>query len=178
MSEPIVPAFGDDQPVASSGPRKMTFICSKGNLDMAYPALIMGNAALGEGIETHFFFTFWGLDIVTKSRMNDLKFSMVGNTAMHLPQAPNLKIPSIAGSLPGMTRMATKMMRRQIADLEVPPVGEFLDQIVDMGGELWACRMSFDMAGLAEADLYSGVKGVISATDFIELSDGAQVIFI
>ena len=58
-----------------SGPRKMCFICSKGNLDMAYPALIMGNAALGEGIEVDYFFTFWGLDIIDVRTMDDLKFS-------------------------------------------------------------------------------------------------------
>ena len=31
------------------------------------------------------FFTFWGFDMITKSRMYDLQFSPVGNTAMHLP---------------------------------------------------------------------------------------------
>jgi peroxiredoxin family protein len=26
---------------------------------MAYPGLVLANAALGEGVETHLFFTFW-----------------------------------------------------------------------------------------------------------------------
>jgi len=175
---PIVPSFGDEPSAAPAG-RKICFICSKGNLDMAYPALIMGNAALGEGIETHFFFTFWGLDMVTKSRMSNLKFTLAGNTAMHMDQLPpHWSMPQILGGVPGMTTVATKMMRKQIADLEVPTVPEMLQQIVDMGGVLWACRMSFDMMHLAEADLFDGVKAVISATDFIELSEGAQIIFI
>lgn len=110
--------------------------------------------------------------------MGDLKFSMVGNMAMHMPQAPTMPLPAIMGSLPGMTGMATKMMKKQIADLEVPEVPEFLDQLVEMGGHMWACKMSFDMGKLTEADLYEGVEAVISATDFIELSEGAQVIFI
>ena len=175
---PIVPSFGDDSPTESPAGRKICFICSKGNLDMAYPALIMGSAALGEGIETHFFFTFWGMDIITRRTMGDLKFSMVGNMAMHMPQAPTMPLPAIMGSLPGMTGMATKMMKKQIADLEVPDVPDFLDQLVEMGGHMWACKMSFDMAKLTEADLYEGVEAVISATDFIELSEGAQIIFI
>ena len=57
---PIVPSF--DTP-ASEG-RKLAIICSKGNLDMAYPGLILANAALGEGVEVHLFFTFWGFDII------------------------------------------------------------------------------------------------------------------
>ncbi|HSN43051.1 MAG TPA: DsrE/DsrF/DrsH-like family protein, partial [Propionibacteriaceae bacterium] len=66
MTDPIVPSF-DDAP-ASDAPagRKLTIICSKGNLDMAYPGLVLASAALGEGIETHMFFTFWGFDMITK----------------------------------------------------------------------------------------------------------------
>jgi peroxiredoxin family protein len=158
--------------------RKLAMICSKGNLDMAYPGLILGNAALGEGIETHLFFTFWGLDMITQRHMDNLKYNPLGNTAMHMPQAPGLPLPAMMGAIPGVTKFATSMMRRQIAELDVPPVREFLQLIVDMGGHLWACRMSFDMMKLSEADLFEGVEGVISATDFIELSEGAQTIFI
>lgn len=158
--------------------RKLAIICSKGNLDMAYPGLILGNAALSEGLELHLFFTFWGLDIVTKEHMDDLKFTLVGNTAMHMPQAPKASVPHMLGALPGMTGFATRMMKGQIEDLEVPTVPEMLDQIVAAGGHLWACRMSFDMNNLSIADLYDGVENVISANDFIELTDGAQLLFI
>jgi peroxiredoxin family protein len=77
-----------------------------------------------------------------------------------------------------MQAMATKMMRQQIAALDVPPVPEFLEMIADAGGHLWACRMSADMNKLTQDDLYDRVEGIISATDFIELSAGAQTLFI
>ncbi|BCY09426.1 DsrE/DsrF/DrsH-like family protein [Actinoplanes sp. L3-i22] len=162
----IVPDFDDQQ---NSG-RKLAIICSKGNLDMAYPGLVLANAALGEGVETHLFFTFWGFDMITKSRMGQLKFTMLGNTATHLPQG--------LGGLPGMTTMATHQMRKQIAGIGIPEVPEFLDQIVASGGHLWACRMSADMMRLGLDDLYDGVEDIISAADFIEKTDGAQLLFI
>jgi peroxiredoxin family protein len=162
----IVPSFDDD---AESG-RKLAIICSKGNLDMAYPGLILANAALGEGVETHLFFTFWGFDMTTKKTMGDLKFTMLGNTATHMPQG--------LGGIPGMTAMGTKKMKKTIADLNVPEVPAFLEQIVASGGHLWACRLSADMNKLTEEDLYDDVEGIISATDFIEMTDGAQIIFI
>lgn len=165
-------------PAAEAGPRKMVFVASKGNLDMAYPALIMANAALGEGVETHIFFTFWGFDLVTERTMDTLKFTMLGNTAMHLPMAKNLPLWSGLGVIPGMTTMATKMMKGQLDELEIPSVREMLDIIVASGGHLWGCKLSFDMNGLAEDDLYEGVEGIISATDFIELSEGGQIIFV
>jgi peroxiredoxin family protein len=167
MTQPgIVPDFGDDAPTG----RKLAIICSKGNLDMAYPGLILANAALGEGVETHLFFTFWGFDMITKSRMGDLKFTPLGNTATHMPQG--------LGGLPGMTAMATHQMKKQIAEVGVPEVPEFLEQIVASGGHLWACRMSADMMHLTDDDLYDQVEGIISAADFIEKTAGAQLLFI
>jgi len=162
----IVPSF--DSAVGTG--RKIAFICSKGNLDMAYPGLILANAALGEGAEVHMFFTFWGFDMINKKTMGDLKFTMLGNTATHMPQG--------LGGIPGMTAMATSKMKKTIADLDVPEVPEFLEQIVASGGHLWACRLSADMNKLTKEDLYDDVEGIISATDFIELTEGAQLLFI
>jgi peroxiredoxin family protein len=162
---PLVPSFGEDKT-----DRKLAIICSKGNLDMAYPGLVLANAALGEGIETHLFFTFWGFELVNRKTMGDLKFTMLGNTATHMPQG--------LGGLPWMTTLATARLKKSIAEIGVPEVPEFLQQIVDSGGHLWACRMSADMQHLGMDDLYEGVEAIISAADFIEMTDGAQLLFI
>ena len=137
-SPAIVPSFEN----AAAADRKLAIICSKGSLDMAYPGLILANAALGEGVETHLFFTFWGFDMINKKTMGDLKFTMLGNPATHMPQG--------LGGLPGMTAMATSKLKKSIADLDVPEVPEFLEQIVASGGHLWACRMSADMNHLTK----------------------------
>ena len=173
-AEAIIPKFDDDE---TDGGRKLAIICSKGNLDMAYPGLILGNAALGEGVELHLFFTFWGFDMIIKSRMNDLKFSPSGNTAMHMPIG-DVRIPQALAPMPGMQPMATHMLKKQIADLGVPEVPDFLEHIVASGGHLWACRMSADMNHVTMDDLYEGVEGIINASDFIEITEGAQLLFI
>jgi peroxiredoxin family protein len=77
-----------------------------------------------------------------------------------------------------MTAMATHQMKKQIHDVGVPEVPEFLEQIVASGGHLWACRMSADMMHLTENDLYEDVEGIISAGDFIDKTEGAQLLFI
>jgi peroxiredoxin family protein len=164
-SAAIVPDFGDDDT-----DRKICFICSKGTLDMAYPALIMANGAVGEGVETHIFFTFWGMDMITKKTMHDLKFTILGNPATHMPQG--------LGGIPGMTSMSTKMMKKQIAEQDVPEVPEFLELLHDSGVQMWACKMSVDMMKLSKDDLSDIVEDIINVSDFIELSDGAQVIFV
>ena len=127
----IVPNFDEE----TGGGRTLAIICSKGNLDMAYPGLVLANAALGEGVDTHMFFTFWGFDMITKSRMDNLQFSPAGNAAMHLPIG-DAHLPQALAPLPGMTAMATRMLKKSIAELGVPEVPEFLDQIVAAGGQV------------------------------------------
>ena len=162
--------------------RKVAFICSKGNLDMAYPALIMGWAALGNGIDVTIFFTFWGMDLINKNRVDRLEIAPVANTSMKMTMmgvnTGNLGIPNLMGVLPGMTAFATKLMKDKMKDLEVPPVSEYLQMLVDAGAKLYACKMSVDMMGLKKEDFVDGVIDIVTASDFMDMTDGAQIIFI
>lgn len=161
--------------------RKVAFICSKGTLDMAYPALVMGWAALGNGIDVTIFFTFWGLDIINKARVDHLELAPVANTSMKMDMMGvpgHLGIPNIVGVLPGMTAFATKLMKNKMNQLEVPPVREYLQMMVDGGAKLYACKMSVDMMGLDKQDFVDGVIDVVTAGDFMDMTEGAQIIFI
>jgi len=164
-TQAIVPDFGDDD-----SDRKMAFVCSKGSLDMAYPALVMASGALEQGVETHIFFTFWGMDMINKKTMGNLHFSPVGNPATHMPAA--------LAPLPGIQTMATKQMKKTLEELEIPDVPSFLQHLSDMGCHLWACKMSVDMFELTEEDLFDELDGILNVSDFIEIIDGAQTMLI
>ncbi len=166
MNDMIIPSFGNDKDTD----RKLAIICSKSSLDMAYPAFILGNAALGKGIAVDLVFTFWGFDIITEKTMDHLKFSPVGNTATHIPAA--------LSPLPGVTAMATHSLKKALADLDVPEVRDFLDLLKNSGAKIWACQLSADMNHLGKEDLYEGVDAIINASAFIEMTDGAQLLFI
>ena len=150
--------------------RKLSIICSKGSLDMAYPALVLANAGRMMGIEVDLFFTFWGMDIITKSKVEHLKVVPVGNPAMHMPQ--------MVGGFPGMTDLATSMMKKEIEKLDMPPVPEFLEMIHDAGAGIYACRMAADMMHLDEDDLVDEVDGILGAMEFLEMAEDAQLLFI
>lgn len=153
-------------------PRKLALIASKGSLDMAYPVLILANSARMSGIEVDVFFTFWGLDIITKKKMNHLAVATVGNPSMH----PWFHIPTWLGALPGMAWAASWMMRREIAKLDFPPVGEFVEMLHDAGARLFACKASVDMMKLKKEDMFC--DAIIGAMEFMEYSEGAQIIFV
>ncbi len=148
---------------------KVSIVISKGSLEGVYPGLIMANGARMEGIEAQLFFTFFGLDAIIKKRMGHLKVATVGNPAMHLP--------TLVGALPGMSAIATHMMKKEMDKLDIPPVDEFIEMIHDAGGKLYACKATVDMFHLTKDDFCDQVDDVITVGEFYERSAGAQIIF-
>ncbi len=149
--------------------KKISIVCSKGSLEGIYPALIMANGARMEGIEVSVFFTFFGMDAITKKKMHKIKVATVGNPAMG--------IPTIIGAIPGMSAMATKMMSSQMEALDIPPIPEFIEMIHDAGGKLYACLASVDMFKLKKEDFCDEVDDILTVGQFYEISAGAQIIF-
>ncbi len=149
--------------------KKVSIVCSKGSLEGIYPALIMANGARMEGIEVDVFFTFFGMDAITKKKMKKIKVATVGNPAMG--------IPTLVGAIPGMSAMATKMMKKQMEELDIPPIDEFIEMISDAGGKIYACKASVDMFKLKEDDFCDEVDSVLTVGEFYERSAGAQIIF-
>lgn len=153
-----------------SSPRKIALICAKAGLDQAYPALILANAARASGIECSIFFTFYGLDVVTETKVDHLHVSMVGNPASPMPHA-------LAG-LPGMDGVATHFMKKRMAELDVPGVREMVQQIADAGCRLYACELAMKMMNLEMKDLMPQVEATLTAEDFYKVTDGSDIVFV
>ncbi len=150
---------------------KVAIVVSKGSLEGIYPALILANGARMEGIEADLFFTFFGLDAIRNDRQGKVKVATVGNPGMH--------IPTLVGVIPGISWLATKMMAGKMEELDIPPIGEFLELIHDSGGGIYACHASVEMFDLEEDDFVPQVDGILTVGEFYERSAGAgtQVIF-
>lgn len=156
---------------------KVCIICAKGTLEDVYATLVMANGAVMEGIETNIFFTFFGLDAITKKYMKNLKTATLGNPAMRMPGG--LPFPSLLGVLPGVEAGVSAMMRGQMAQLEIPTVPEFLEMITAGGGQIFACKLAMDMFKLNISDLSDEVSAVLTVGEFYEKCDGdrTQIIF-
>jgi peroxiredoxin family protein len=150
--------------------RSLSVICSKGSFDMAYPGLILANAARMAGVDARLFFTFWGLDIVNEKKIDHLHLNLVGN-----PSAP---LPAMIAGLPGVEALATVQMRKEMERLDIPPIREFIEMLDDAGADLYGCQMALDMFKLTKDDLVPQVKDVLTAMDFMDMSEGAQIVFI
>jgi peroxiredoxin family protein len=155
--------------------KKVSVICAKGAIEDVYASLVLTNGARMEGIEANLFFTFFGLDAITKKQMNKLHTGTVGNPAMRMPGG--IPFPSILGMLPGVEAGVSAMMKWQMSKLDIPPVGEFLQMIADSGAHIYACRMAADMFKLKKEDLWEGVIDIISVGEFYEHAAGGLIIF-
>lgn len=157
--------------------QKVCIICAKGSIEDVYASLVMANGAVMEGIETRLFFTFFGLDAITKKTMKKLHTATVGNPAMRMPGG--LAFPTLLGAIPGVEAGVSSMMRSQMDKLDIPPVDEFLEMITAGGGEIYACKLAIDMFKLKKEDLSEEVKDIITIGQFYELADGdrTQIIF-
>lgn len=159
------------EPQAAEAPAitKVSIIVSHGSLEGIYPGLIMANGARMEGIEANLFFTFFGLDAITRRRQGRIKVATVGNPGMHLP--------TLLGALPGMSALATRMMNAKMEALDIPPIPEFITLCADAGVKLYACKASVEMFGLTRKDFVEDLEDVITVGDFYGMAAGGQIIF-
>jgi len=163
MEEPLV---------AATEPRtieKVAIVVSKGSLEGIYPGLIMANGARMEGMEAELFFTFFGLDAIRRDRQAKIKVATVGNPGLHMP--------TLLGALPGFSALATRMMTRQMAKLDIPPIPEFVELVADSGVGIYACKATVDMFGLTEADFVPQLTSIATVGEFYELAAGGEIIF-
>ena len=174
LEAPVTAPGVDQELPETTKVRKMLIICSKGSLEDVYAALIMANGALMEGIESKLFFTFFGLNAITKKDADHLHTATVGNPAF----MPGL--PTLLGGLPGFEALASHMMKKEMDKLDIPPVTEFFQMIEAGGGEIFACKLATEMFHLTKEDLIPEVKDIITVGDMYALADGegTHILFI
>ena len=147
---------------------KIAIIASKGTLDMAYPPLILASAAAALDMEAQIFFTFYGLNIIHKQRMHNLKVFPHANAGM-----PGL-FQGFLGTLPGMPSMATMMMKGMMKKHNVLPIPKLIEICQMSDVKMIACQMTIDLFGMKQSDFIDGVA-FGGAAMYLEFAAGAQI---
>ncbi len=145
---------------------RAAIIASKGTLDMAYPPLLLATGARSMGIEASIFFTLYGIQILKKNAK--LKVAPLANPAMPMP------VPNLVGALPGMTSVASMMMRGMFKKQAVPTIHELVNMARESGVKLVACQMTMDVLRLKQKDMIGGIEFGGLAT-FLEYGMGATI---
>lgn len=149
--------------------RKMSIIVAKGGLDEIYPGFILASGARQSDISAMMFFTFYGLNAITESKVDHLHVNLAGNASN--------PIPTVVAGLPGMEALAAKMMGKKMKDLDIPGPREMIKTLDQSGVNIYACKLAMEMFGLKKDDLLPQVRDVITVGDFYELAQDSQILF-
>ena len=145
--------------------KKLLIVCSKGTLDMAFPPFMMATSAAALDWEVHLYFTFWGMDIVTNAK--SLKISPLGN--------PSMGIPNILSVIPGMTSVATYMMKKKMKETGMPTIESLIKMAKQAGVIFHACSPTMKLSGVSKDDLIPECNDIIGAATFIDMAGEADV---
>ena len=147
---------------------------------MAYPHLILASTAASLGIETAIFFTFYGLNIIHKKKMHELKIAPIGNPAMPMAFPPSMQNPvtnaissifpgppQIMGIIPGMTDLMSFMMKKTIKEHGVADIPELIEACKEAEVKLIPCQMTMELFGYKYEDLIDGLEPPAGAATFM-----------
>ena len=137
---------------------KAGFICVKDTLDGAYPSLVLGINAARQGMESKIFYSFMGMNLVIEGGVDRAKF---------FP-------PGAMGAIPGMSSLATGMMKKKIDKANIPSLADLQETAMIEGVELIACKMTIDMMEIDENKLIEGAV-VWTAEDFLKYAKDCKV---
>ena len=137
---------------------RAAFICVKDTLDGAYPSLVLAINAARQGMESKIFYSFMGLNLVRKGGAARAKF---------IP-------PGVMGAIPGMSSIATGMMKKKIDKANIPSLAELQEMAQLEGVELIACKMTVDMMEINEDQLIGDVT-VWTAEDFLRYAKDCKI---
>jgi peroxiredoxin family protein len=151
---------------------KVTIIACSGDLDKAYPVLLLASTAAASGKEVTIFFTFWGLFIIKK---NDGK--IIGKdwmtkmlSFMHRGGTDRLKLSQYR-----MGGMGTWMMNQVFKKNKVAKLSELLDICKELGVRMIPCQMTMDAFGLQMTDLIDGLEQPVGAATALEYASDAGI---
>lgn len=151
---------------------KVTIIACSGDLDKAYPILILATTAAASGKDVTIFFTFWGLFILKK---NDAK--IIGKdwmtrmlSWMHRGGTDRLKLSQYR-----MGGMGTWMMNQVFRKNKVARLSELLEMAKELGVKMIPCQMTMDAFGLTLSDLVDGVEQPVGAATALEFASQAGI---
>jgi len=137
--------------MSEAKPKKMAIIVHSGSLDKLYPVFMLSSTGAAMDVETHLFFTFWGLMALKKGGLE-------------------------SAGLPGVMTLGTGMMKGKIKDAKVPTLTELLAMCRKMGNvKIYACSTTMEIMGVKKEDLIPEVDNIVGAATFLNIALDSDV---
>lgn len=155
---------------------KLSIVAYSGELDKAWPTMILATTAAASGMEVSVFFTFWGLFLLVKPgvRVTGTNWMQKGLALMNPPGMEKAKLSKLH-----MGGMGKAMMRKLAKQYKVAEPKELMEMAAEMGVKLMPCQMTMDLMGLKKEDMIDGLtEPVGAATALLEMKESEVQFFI
>jgi peroxiredoxin family protein len=155
--------------------QKTTMVVFSGDLDKALAAFIIATGSAAMGNQVSMFFTFWGLNIMRKDQVVNVKKSWMDKTfGWLLPRGPE----KLGLSKLHFAGLGPMMMRRVMQKKNIATLNELIQMALELDIKLIACTMSMEVLGIQKEELIDGMEFAGVATYISEANDGNINLFI
>jgi peroxiredoxin family protein len=149
-----------------------TIVVFSGELDKALAAFNIATTAAAMGIDVTMFFTFWGLNVITKEKSaagekNQLQ-KMMG--LMNRGGARRLKLSKM-----NMLGGGKAAMKKLMAQYNMPALEEMIPMATELGVHFLACTTSMALMGLDEKDFIPEVEDFVGAATYVERASRSTI---
>jgi peroxiredoxin family protein/TusA-related sulfurtransferase len=161
----------DRVPVSVSSGKGKTLIMFSDDMDKALATFVLANGAAATGQHVSIFFTFWGLNVIKKSRKPKVNKDLFGKMfSMMMPShSKGLKLSKM-----NMFGMGPKMMRYVMKLRGIDSLESLRQQAIDNGVEFIACQMSMDVMGVKREELLENVT-IGGVATYMNRADEANI---
>ncbi|MBA7502228.1 Sulfur carrier protein DsrE2 [subsurface metagenome] len=131
--------------------RKLAIIVHSGTLDRLYCAFTLGSTATAMDMETHLYFTFWGLNMLVKGALEK-------------------------AGLPANYKHMEEQLKKRLGEMKYPTPYELLKRMKASGLlKIYACSPTMEMFGIKKEDLIPEVDEIAGAAAFLDIASDADI---
>jgi peroxiredoxin family protein len=131
--------------------KKLAIIVHSGTLDKLYCVFILGSTATSLGMETHLYFTFWGLNVLVKGGLEK-------------------------AGLPSTYKHMEEPLKKKLKEMKYPTPYELLKRMKASGLlKIYACSPTMEMFGVKKENLIPEVDEIAGASTFLDVAADANI---
>ena len=131
--------------------KKLALIIHSGTIDKLLAAFTLGSTAAAMDMETHLYFTFWGLNMLKKGAMEQ-------------------------AGLPATYKQYEEMLKTKMTEMNYPTPYEMLKRMKATGNvKIYACSPTMEMFGITKDDLIPEVDKIAGAAAFLDVAADADI---
>lgn len=165
----LVPDPASPLPPTAEG---VTIVVFSGDFDRVQAAFNIAVGAASSGLPATMFFTFWGLDVITRPDARRLRRDPLQLVFRWLKPGGATRLPLTRFNFLGLGPI---LMRRLMGRYRMPNVAEMLDLAHSLGVRIVACTITMGVMGLGKDDLIANVDAYAGVATYLSDASHSRV---